>query len=134
MYAALLIALSATLAPPARAAEPDIIWPGSAAPPPDLIHPPADAWRAAATRLPLPDAVRLRRIDMSFQDAPLQTVFWFLASVGEVNIVLDEAVKGSVTVQLRDVTWEEAFFALLAAKGLAWQGSGRVLTVSPIGG
>ena len=112
----------------AGAADGVLIRPGGAAPEGVSWEPGAvpGAERAA---LPLPVEVRQRRVSLDFQDAELRTVLWFLASTGGVNLVLDESVQGRVTVRLKDVTWEDAFLAVLAAEGLSWQGSAAVLTV-----
>lgn len=63
-------------------------------------------------------------IDVELTDAELPAVFRFLAETGGVNFVVDDAVKGTVTLHLRDVTWDDALNAVLATKGL-W--------ISPVG-
>ena len=112
----------------AEAADGVLIRPGGEAPP-GVIWGPGEGPQAEREALPLPPEVRGRRVSLDFQDAELRTVLWFLASTGGVNLVLDESVTGRVTVRLKDVTWEDAFLAVLAAEGLSWQGSAAVLTV-----
>lgn len=57
-------------------------------------------------------------VSMDFQDADIHTVLRFLAETGHINIVVADDVKGSVTLRLKDVRWEDALTAILAAKGL----------------
>ncbi|MCD6098078.1 hypothetical protein J7K18_04200 [bacterium] len=68
-----------------------------------------------------------------FQGASVQAVFQFLAREGNVNIVLNPNVTGTVTMELVDVTWEEAFNIVLATynlKKIEEPGCIRVMTES----
>ena len=58
------------------------------------------------------------RISIDLQDADIHVVLRFLAETGHINIVVSDDVKGKVTVRLKDVSWEDALNAILAAKGL----------------
>lgn len=73
-----------------------------------------------------------RRMSIDLQDADIHTVFRFIADFGEVNIVTSDDVKGTVTVRLKDVPWDEALAAILRAKGLGAQQLGRIIRVAPI--
>lgn len=58
-------------------------------------------------------------VDLELQDADIHAALRFLADAGDVNLVVDDRVQGTITVRLRQVTWEDAFAAVLASKGLA---------------
>lgn len=58
------------------------------------------------------------RITLDVREADVRDVLRVLAEQGDVNIVVDEGVMGTVTLRLRNVTVEEAFFAVLQARGL----------------
>ena len=46
--------------------------------------------------------------NLTFQAADVRSVIRFLADYGQVNVVVAPNVQGSVTISLRDVTWEQA--------------------------
>jgi len=68
--------------------------------------------------LPLANAAPPALIDVAFDHADVHAAMRFLADVGEVNIVIGDEVTGTVTLELKHVTWDEAFQTVLAQKGL----------------
>lgn len=75
---------------------------------------------------------RGRRMSIDLQDADIHTVFRFVADTAELNIVASDDVKGTVTVRLKDVPWDQALASVLQAKGLAAQRFGNIIRVAPI--
>lgn len=73
-----------------------------------------------------------RRMSIDLQNADIHAVFRFIAEFADVNIVASDEVKGSVTVKLKEVPWDEALSAVLQAKGLAAQRLGHVIRVASI--
>lgn len=71
-------------------------------------------------------------LSVEFQDADVRSALMFLAQRGNINIVIDEEVRGRVTLRLEDVTWQQAVDAILRLKGLQMQTIGRVTTVKPL--
>lgn len=63
--------------------------------------------------------------DFEFVDADVHVALLAIADAGDVNLVVDDRVKGTVTLHLRKVTWDEALAAVLAQKGLAAVPAGR---------
>ncbi len=74
-----------------------------------------------------------RRINMDLVNADIHNVFRLISNVGKVNIVTSDEVKGTVTVRLLDVPWDQALAAILQAKGLGASQFGNILRVAPIG-
>jgi type II secretory pathway component GspD/PulD (secretin) len=74
------------------------------------------------------------RIDLSLRDADLVEVLRSFAKLGRFNLVLDPAVKGRVTVELRDVPWDAALAVILRTHGLAAEVDGRIVSVVPLPG
>lgn len=72
---------------------------------------------------------RGRRIDLDLKDADIGNVCRFLADVGHVNIVLGDGVQGQVTMTMRHVPWDQAFDAIVQAKGLRAERDGNVILV-----
>jgi len=46
--------------------------------------------------------------NLSFQAAEIRSVIRFLADYGNVNVVVAPDVQGTVTINLRDITWQQA--------------------------
>jgi type IV pilus assembly protein PilQ len=57
-------------------------------------------------------------VDVSFAQTDVHAALRFLAESGDVNIVVGDDVSGTVTLDLHKVSWDEAFYAVLAQKGL----------------
>lgn len=68
----------------------------------------------AAAAAPQPAAT----VDVSFAQTDVHAALRFLAESGDVNIVVADDVSGTVTLELHKVSWDEAFYAVLAQKGL----------------
>lgn len=58
------------------------------------------------------------RIDLDVQDADIRNVLRLLAEVGGVNIVVNDQVKGKVTLRLKNVPWDQALDLLVSTYGL----------------
>jgi type IV pilus assembly protein PilQ len=73
-----------------------------------------------------------RRISLDFVNADVHSIFRLISSVSRLNIVASDDVKGTVTVRMEDVPWDQAFAAILQAKGYGAQRFGNVVRVAPI--
>ena len=71
------------------------------------------------------------RFSIDMQNADIHSVLRFIADFAHLNLVVDDSVSGTVTVRLKDVTWQEALEAVLATKGLAAVTSGQMLVIQP---
>lgn len=70
-------------------------------------------------------------ISVSLDKAPLQDVVRTFAKLAGFNLVLDPRVKGSVTVELKDVPWDQALYLILKTHGMGAEIDGRLWVVSP---
>ncbi|MCK6505758.1 hypothetical protein L6R53_20590 [Myxococcota bacterium] len=57
-------------------------------------------------------------ISLDLVDADLHSVLRLFSAHSGVGFVLDERVKGTVTMRLEDVPWDQALWAVLATHGL----------------
>lgn len=73
-----------------------------------------------------------RRIDLDFKDADIGNILKLISDVGQVNIVAADDVKGTITIKLRDVPWDQALDVILRAKGLGMQREGNLIRVAPL--
>ncbi|MBU3932124.1 MAG: secretin and TonB N-terminal domain-containing protein, partial [Proteobacteria bacterium] len=69
------------------------------------------------------------RIFLDVQDADIKAVFRLLSEQGNVSIVSGDDVKGTVTLHLKDVSWNQALDTILSIKGLGKKQTGNVITV-----
>ncbi|MBM9536602.1 AMIN domain-containing protein [Desulfobulbus alkaliphilus] len=73
------------------------------------------------------------RISVEFQKMDLHNVFNFLRHVSGVNIVVDESVRGSLTLVLDEVPWDFALDIILNLKGLEKEERFNTLVIYPKG-
>jgi len=72
-------------------------------------------------------------VDVEFKDGDIVDVLRLFGDIGKVNMLIDPAVQGSVTVKLSAMPWEAALDAIVSQRGLTWHRDGRVLSVSRSG-
>ena len=70
-------------------------------------------------------------ISLSLRDAPLPEVLRSFARIAGVNLVLSPGVTGNVTVELKDVPWDQALWVILKTHDMAAEIDGNVWTVEP---
>ena len=66
-----------------------------------------------------------------FNNVPVRSALQLLAEEGGVNLIVSDAVQGTVTLHLDGVTWEQALAVVLRLKGLRQHVHGSTRTVSP---
>jgi len=70
-------------------------------------------------------------ISLSLRDAPLPEVLRSFARIAGVNLVLAPGVTGTVTVELKDVPWDQALWVILKTQGMGAEIDGTVWSVAP---
>ena len=68
-------------------------------------------------------------ISLDLKDADVKDVLRTFAELTKINIALDPDVRGSVTVQLHDVPWDQALDVILRMNGLGYVLEGRILRI-----
>jgi len=69
-------------------------------------------------------------ISVNLKDVDLKDFFRLVHEISGLNIVLDPAVKGSLTIVLDEVPWDQALDLVLQNNGLDKQLSGNVLRIA----
>lgn len=69
---------------------------------------------------------------MNFKDLDLKDFFRLIHEISGLNVVLDPSVRGSVTIVLDDVPWDQALAIVLENNGLACTLSGNVLRIATL--
>ena len=68
-------------------------------------------------------------ISLDLKDADLKDVLRTFAELEKINIAIDPEVRGSVTVRLENVPWDQALDVILRVNGLGYVLEGNVLRV-----
>ncbi|MGB9761070.1 MAG: type IV pilus secretin PilQ [Caldimicrobium thiodismutans] len=89
---------------------------------PDLTH----------LKLPFMKKYTGNPVSVDFQEADLHAVFRLLAEVGNINIVVSEKVKGTITLKVKQVPWDQLLDIILANHGLAMMKLGNVIRIAPL--
>ncbi len=70
-------------------------------------------------------------IDLSLKDADLVETLRSFAEIGDFNLILHPEISGTVTVELKNVPWDQALEAILKIHGLGMDISRSRLTIAP---
>jgi type IV pilus assembly protein PilQ len=73
-----------------------------------------------------------KKITLDFKDADIDNIIRLFAEVSDLNIIMTEDVKGTVTVRLVDVPWDQAFDIILQSKNLGVERIGNVMRIAPL--
>jgi type II secretory pathway component HofQ len=68
-------------------------------------------------------------ISVDFKDIDIKDFFRFIAEISGMNMILDPAVKGSLTLKLTEVPWDQALDLVCRTYGLGYQIEGNVMGV-----
>jgi type IV pilus assembly protein PilQ len=71
-------------------------------------------------------------ISVNFKDFDLKDFFRVIQEVSGLNVVLDPSVKGSVSIYLNDVPWDQALAIVLSNNALECQLQGNVLRIATL--
>ncbi len=74
----------------------------------------------------------LQKISLTFDRAEIRDVLKAMGQLIGINIITDVSVQGRISVYLKDVTFKDAFYSLLAASDLGYIQQGEVLIVSTL--
>jgi type IV pilus assembly protein PilQ len=69
---------------------------------------------------------------MKLKDSDLRDVVLYLADIAGLNVVFDPDVRGTVTVNLQDVPWDQALEIILKQNKMGRTIEGNILRIAPI--
>lgn len=70
--------------------------------------------------------------NLNLKDLDIKDFFRLISDISGLNVVLDPSVKGSLTIVLNDVPWDQALAIVLNNNGLECQLHGNVLRIATI--
>lgn len=68
-------------------------------------------------------------ISLDLKDADIRDVLLTFSKLARLNMVIDPDVRGSVTVRLEDVPWDQALEVILKVNGLGYVLEGNIVRV-----
>jgi len=68
-------------------------------------------------------------VSLDLKDADLVDVCLSFSKIARVNVVVDPGVRGTVTVRLKDVPWDQALELILRMNGYAMVRDGRIIRI-----
>ena len=83
-------------------------------------------------QIPFTKKYKGQPISVDFQNADIHAVLRMLAEIGGFNLIVSDKVKGTVTLKLNNVPWDEVLDLVLANNGLGMVKVGNVVRIAPI--
>jgi type IV pilus assembly protein PilQ len=71
------------------------------------------------------------KISLVFDDADIRKIFNLIGEVSNLNIIVGDEVKGTVSLRLIDVPWDQALDLIMEIKGLGMLQDGNVVRILP---
>lgn len=71
------------------------------------------------------------RITLDFQDVDVRTILQILAKESGMNIVASDSVQGKMTLNLKDVPWDQALDLVMQARNLDMRRQGNIINIAP---
>lgn len=86
---------------------------------------------APARVMPEPAKYTGQKISLVFDEADIRRILQLIAEVSDLNIIAGDDVKGTITLRLIDVPWDQALDLIMEIKGLGMVREGNVVRVLP---
>ena len=72
------------------------------------------------------------RLSINFQNIDIRSALTVIADFTGINFVTSDSVDGEITINLKDVPWDQALDVIMTAKGLRKRQTGNVIWVAPV--
>ena len=84
-----------------------------------------DEWDEPLVERDLPED----RVTLRLSDAPVESVLRAMARAADQNMIVGDSVAGNMSIDIRNVPWNQAFTSILASRGLEWSWLGDIIRV-----
>ncbi len=71
------------------------------------------------------------KLSLNFQNIDVRAALQVLADFTGLNFVISDTVRGSLTLRLKDVPWDQALDLIIDNKNLAVRKKGNIVTIAP---
>jgi len=75
---------------------------------------------------------RGERVSLDFKDADVRDVLRILSDISGLNVIVAREVRGTVTIRLINIPWDQALDVVLEDAGLAATVEGNVMKIAPL--
>ncbi|MBC2601404.1 secretin N-terminal domain-containing protein [Puniceicoccus vermicola] len=65
-------------------------------------------------------SISLERFDLDYTDTPIRTILRNVADAAELNVIIPDSLVGSLSLQLKNVTWPQVYDIALESTGFVW--------------
>lgn len=72
-----------------------------------------------------------QKISLVFDDANVRNILQLIAEISDLNIIAGDDIKGTITLRLVDVPWDQALRLIMDIKGLGMLREGNVVRIMP---
>ena len=73
-----------------------------------------------------------KKINLDFKEVDILDILRLMSDISKLNIIAGDDVKGTVTVRLVDIPWDEALDVILKSKSLGKERFGNIIRVATI--
>jgi len=73
-----------------------------------------------------------KKISLNFQDIDVRAILQIIADFSGFNVITSDSVKGSLTLRLQNVPWDQALDIILKSKALDKRQIGNVMLIGPV--
>lgn len=91
--------------------------------------PTANTFESGTPRLSGAKKNTVKNVSLDFDNAELRHIFRLLADVSQRNFIVGDDVKGTMSIKLTNVPWEQALELILDSKGLVMREQGNVVSI-----
>lgn len=75
---------------------------------------------------------KTNRLSFYFQNIDMRALLQLIAKNSGMNFIINDAVKGNITINLQNVTWQQALDSVLKSHGLASKQEGNIIYISTL--
>ncbi|WP_227819495.1 type IV pilus secretin PilQ [Mariprofundus micogutta] len=73
-----------------------------------------------------------QKVTFNYKDIDIRNALKLIAEMSELNMIMADDIKGTLTMRLVDVPWDQALDLILQARGLGKEQSGNVVRIAPL--
>lgn len=78
---------------------------------------------------PSPRALPTQPVTLKMQEVPLRLLFKTLARAADQNILINEHVKGRLSIHIQNQPWDQVFESLLKSQGYGYEWEGAIIRI-----
>ncbi|MDN4055757.1 type IV pilus secretin PilQ [Massilia sp. YIM B02763] len=78
-----------------------------------------------------PQGYKGEKVSFNFQNIDVRAALQAVADISGLNIIASDSVSGNLTLQLKQVPWDQALDVIMQAKGLDMRKNGNVMWIAP---